>query len=56
MTVITSATVKRRFQILRELIADTQSEFGVYWRMGLPLEINVIVVATPTILYVWPLY
>jgi len=30
--------------------------FGDYWRMGLPLEIIVIVVATPTILYVWPLY
>jgi di/tricarboxylate transporter len=29
--------------------------FGDYWRMGLPLEIIVIVVAIPTILYVWPL-
>ena len=29
--------------------------FGDYWRMGLPLEIIVIVVAVPTILYVWPL-
>ena len=30
--------------------------FGDYWRMGLPLEIIVIVVAVPTILYVWPLH
>lgn len=29
--------------------------FGDYWRMGLPLEIIVIAVAVPTILYVWPL-
>lgn len=29
--------------------------FGDYWRMGLPLEIVVIAVAVPTILYVWPL-
>jgi di/tricarboxylate transporter len=29
--------------------------FGDYWRMGLPLEILIIVVATPTILTVWPL-
>jgi len=29
--------------------------FGDYWRMGLPLELIVIVVAVPTILYVWPL-
>ncbi len=29
--------------------------FGDYWRMGLPLEILVIVVAVPTILMVWPL-
>jgi len=30
--------------------------FGDYWRMGLPLEIIVIVVAVPMILYVWPMY
>jgi len=30
--------------------------FGDYWRMGLPLEIIVVAVAVPTILYVWPLY
>jgi di/tricarboxylate transporter len=29
--------------------------FGDYWRMGLPLEILVIAVAIPMILYVWPL-
>jgi di/tricarboxylate transporter len=28
--------------------------FGDYWRMGLPLEIIVIVVAIPMILLVWP--
>ncbi len=29
--------------------------FGDYWRMGLPLEIIVIAVATPAILVFWPL-
>jgi di/tricarboxylate transporter len=29
--------------------------FGDYWRMGLPLEILVILVSIPTILWVWPL-
>ena len=29
--------------------------FGDYWRMGLPLEIIVIALAVPTILWVWPL-
>jgi len=29
--------------------------FGDYWRMGLPLEILVIAVSIPTILFVWPL-
>ena len=29
--------------------------FGDYWRLGLPLAIVVIVVATPVILWVWPL-
>lgn len=29
--------------------------FGDYWRLGLPLSIVVIVVATPVILWVWPL-
>jgi len=29
--------------------------FGDYWRMGLPLEMIVIAVSVPTILYVWPL-
>jgi di/tricarboxylate transporter len=29
--------------------------FGDYWRMGLPLEILVIAIGTPMILWVWPL-
>jgi di/tricarboxylate transporter len=29
--------------------------FGDYWRMGLPLEIIIIVVAVPTIITVWPM-
>ena len=29
--------------------------FGDYWRMGLPLEILIIVVSIPMILWVWPL-
>jgi di/tricarboxylate transporter len=28
--------------------------FGDYWRMGLPLEILIVLVATPMILLVWP--
>jgi len=30
-------------------------QFGDYWRMGLPLEIIIAVVAVPLILIVWPL-
>ncbi len=29
--------------------------FGDYWRMGLPLEIIILVVSLPVIMYVWPL-
>jgi len=29
--------------------------FGDYWRMGLPLEILVIVIGAPAILWIWPL-
>lgn len=29
--------------------------FGDYWRMGLPLEIIIVAVAVPMILWVWPL-
>jgi di/tricarboxylate transporter len=29
--------------------------FGDYWRMGLPLEVIVILVSVPTIVWVWPL-
>jgi di/tricarboxylate transporter len=30
-------------------------KFGDYWRLGLPLEILVVIVAVPMILWVWPL-
>ncbi len=30
-------------------------QFGDYWRMGLPLEILVVAVSVPMILWVWPL-
>jgi len=30
-------------------------QFGDYWRMGLPLEILIVAVSIPTILWVWPL-
>lgn len=30
-------------------------QFGDYWRMGLPLEIVIVVVAVPLLLVVWPL-
>lgn len=29
--------------------------FGDYWRMGLPLEVLIVAVGVPTILWVWPL-
>ncbi|AOS95853.1 potassium transporter peripheral membrane component [Microbulbifer aggregans] len=29
--------------------------FGDYWRMGLPLEIMVVVVSVPMLLWIWPL-
>jgi di/tricarboxylate transporter len=29
--------------------------FGDYWRMGLPLEVLIIVVSIPMIIWVWPL-
>jgi len=29
--------------------------FGDYWRMGLPLEILIVTLGTPTIIYFWPL-
>ena len=29
--------------------------FGDYWRMGLPLEVLIIVVSIPMIVWVWPL-
>lgn len=30
-------------------------QFGDYWRMGLPLEIIIVVVSVPAILFFWPL-
>ncbi|MBC8197032.1 MAG: SLC13 family permease [Candidatus Marinimicrobia bacterium] len=30
-------------------------KFGDYWRMGLPLEILIIIIGTPSIIYFWPL-
>jgi di/tricarboxylate transporter len=30
-------------------------KFSDYWRMGLPLELIIVVVGTPLILYFWPL-
>ncbi|MBX2882573.1 MAG: SLC13 family permease [Granulosicoccus sp.] len=30
-------------------------EFGDYWRMGLPLEVLITVIAVPVILWAWPL-
>jgi di/tricarboxylate transporter len=29
--------------------------FGDYWRMGLPLELLIVAVSVPMLLYVWPL-
>ena len=29
--------------------------FGDYWRLGLPLEILIVILGTPLILYFWPL-
>jgi di/tricarboxylate transporter len=30
-------------------------EFGDYWRMGLPLEVLIVLVSVPMIMLVWPL-
>jgi di/tricarboxylate transporter len=30
-------------------------KFGDYWRMGLPLEILIVIIGTPAIIYFWPL-
>ncbi|MDO8893261.1 MAG: anion permease [Sulfurimicrobium sp.] len=30
-------------------------KFGDYWRLGLPLEIVVVAVSVPVLLWVWPL-
>jgi di/tricarboxylate transporter len=31
-------------------------KFGDYWRLGLPLEVLVLIVAVPAILWIWPLF
>lgn len=30
-------------------------QFGDYWKMGLPLEVIVVVVAIPMLLWAWPI-
>ena len=30
-------------------------EFGDYWRLGLPLELIIVAVAVPLLLWLWPL-
>ena len=30
--------------------------FGDYWRVGLPLEVLIVIVAVPMLLWVWPLH
>ncbi len=31
-------------------------KFNDYWRMGLPLDILIIIISTPLIMWIWPLY
>ncbi|NRA85958.1 MAG: SLC13 family permease [Rhizobiales bacterium] len=31
-------------------------KFSDYWRMGLPLEVLVVIISVPTIIFFWPLY
>ncbi|MDG1471896.1 MAG: SLC13 family permease [Ascidiaceihabitans sp.] len=37
------------------ILSAGQYSFGDYWRMGLPLEIIIVCVSIPSILYFWPL-
>ena len=37
------------------LMGPGGSKFGDYWRLGLPLEILVVLVGVPMIVMVWPL-
>jgi di/tricarboxylate transporter len=30
-------------------------KFGDYWRMGLPLELIIVIVAIPLLMFFWPL-
>jgi di/tricarboxylate transporter len=36
------------------LLGSGGCRFGDYWRLGLPLEIIVVLVAVPVIVLVWP--
>jgi len=37
------------------IMGPGEYRFADYWRMGLPLEILVLAVATPALVYFWPL-
>jgi len=37
------------------ILAPGDYRFHDYWRMGLPLEIIIVIAGTPLILYFWPL-
>ena len=37
------------------ILAPGGLKFGDYWRLGLSLEIVVVLVAVPMLLWVWPL-
>ena len=37
------------------VLAPGGYQFGDYWRMGLPLEMVIVVIALPLLLVVWPL-
>ncbi len=37
------------------IMGHRRYKFNDYWRMGLPLEILIILVAVPSILFFWPL-
>jgi di/tricarboxylate transporter len=37
------------------VLAPGEYRFGDFWRLGLPLEILIILVATPLILFFWPM-
>jgi di/tricarboxylate transporter len=37
------------------IMAPGGYNFSDYWRLGLPLQVVILIVAVPTILLVWPL-